>query len=33
MFGDHAQWNHGKEDWSKRIPGLTSDGIGFIFDE
>ena len=32
MFGDHAQWNHGKEDWSKRIPGLTSDGIGFMFD-
>lgn len=33
MFGDHAQWNHSKEDWSKRIPGLTSDGIGFLFDE
>jgi predicted NAD-dependent protein-ADP-ribosyltransferase YbiA (DUF1768 family) len=33
MFGDHAQWNHDKEDWSKRIPGLTSDGTGFIFDE
>tara|TARA_R110002126_G_scaffold40065_6_gene118041 strand:+ start:9600 stop:21773 length:12174 start_codon:yes stop_codon:yes gene_type:complete len=33
MFGDHAQWNHDKQDWSKRIPGLTSDGTGFIFDE
>lgn len=33
LFGDHAQWNHGKQDWSKRIPGLTSDGIGFMFDE
>jgi hypothetical protein len=33
MFGDHAQWNHDKGDWSKRIPGLTSDGTGFIFDE
>lgn len=32
MFGDHAQWNHGKQEWSKRIPGLTSDGIGFLFD-
>jgi hypothetical protein len=33
MYGDHAQWNHDKEDWSKRIPGLTSDGIGFLFDQ
>ena len=33
LFGDHAQWNHSKEDWSKRIPGLTSDGRGFLFDE
>ena len=33
LFGDHAQWDHGKQDWSKRIPGLTSDGIGFMFDE
>ena len=33
LYGDHAQWNHEKEDWSKRIPGLTSDGIGFLFDE
>lgn len=33
MFGDHAQWNHDKEEWSKRIPGLTSDGIGFLFDQ
>lgn len=33
MYGDHAQWNHDKEDWSKRIPGLTSDGIGFLYDQ
>ena len=33
LYGDHAQWNHEKEDWSKRIPGLTSDGIGFLFDK
>jgi hypothetical protein len=33
MFGDFAQFNHDKEDWSKRIPGLTSDGTGFLFDE
>ena len=33
MYGDHAQWGHDKEDWTKRIPGLTSDGIGYLFDE
>ena len=32
LFGDYAQWDHGKEAWSKRIPGLTSDGIGFLYD-
>lgn len=33
MFGDFAQWNHPKEDWSKRIPGATSDGTGFLYDQ
>jgi hypothetical protein len=33
LFGDIAQWNHEKEDWTKRIPGATSDGIRFLFDE
>jgi len=33
MFGDFAQWDHAKEDWSKRIPGATSDGTGFLYDQ
>ena len=33
LFGDIAQWDHFKEDWTKRIPGATSDGIRFLFDE
>jgi alkylated DNA repair dioxygenase AlkB len=33
MFGDRAQWNHGKEEQPKRIPGAQSDGVGFIFDK
>ena len=33
LFGDIAQWDHTKEDWTKRIPGGTSDGIRFLFDE
>jgi hypothetical protein len=33
LFGDFAQWDHSKEEWSKRIPGSTSDGTGFLFDE
>jgi len=33
LFGDIAQWDHSKEDWTKRIPGGTSDGIRFLFDE
>jgi hypothetical protein len=33
VYGDHAQWGHDKEDWTKRIPGLTSDGTGFLFDK
>lgn len=33
VYGDHAQWGHDKEDWTKRIPGSTSDGVGFNFDE
>ena len=33
LFGDFAQWDHDKEEWSKRIPGSTSDGTGFLFDE
>jgi hypothetical protein len=33
MFGDRAQWNHGKEEQPKRIPGAQSDGIGFLYDQ
>jgi alkylated DNA repair dioxygenase AlkB len=33
MFGDRAQWNHGKEEQPKRIPGAQSDGVGFVFDK
>ena len=32
LFGDHAQWDHAKESWAKRIPGSTSDGTGFLYD-
>lgn len=33
FIGDFSQWDHSKEDWSKRIPGLTSGGYGFLFDD
>lgn len=33
FIGDFSQWDHSKGDWSKRIPGLTSGGYGFLFDE
>jgi len=33
LFGDFAQWDHDKEAWSKRIPGSTSDGTGFLADK
>lgn len=33
FHGDPAQWNHGKEEFHKRIPGLTSDGEGFLVDQ
>ena len=33
LFGDHAQWDHSKESWAKRIPGSTSDGTGFLYDD
>lgn len=33
LHGDPAQWEHGKEEFHKRIPGLTSDGEGFLVDQ
>ena len=33
FIGDFSQWDHSKGDWSKRIPGLTSGGYGYLFDE
>ena len=33
FIGDFSQWDHSKGDWSKRIPGLTSGGYGYLYDE
>ena len=33
FIGDFSQWNHGNESWSKRIPGLTSGGYGYLYDD
>jgi hypothetical protein len=33
LMGDFAQWNHFKEDWSKRIPGVQSSGYSILNDK
>ena len=33
FMGDFAQWNHFKEDWSKRIPGVQSGGYSILTDK
>jgi len=33
LMGDFAQWNHFKEDWSKRIPGVQSGGYSILNDK
>ena len=33
LMGDLAQWNHFKEDWSKRIPGVQSGGYSILNDK